>query len=173
MQTLLLNSDYTPLKVLDWRKAMNLVFRGVVEIVEEYDDSEIKSISMSLRCPSVLKLKRFINIFGQKVKFSKYGVFSRDHFTCLYCGCQPGVKNLTIDHVVPRCKGGKTDWTNVVAACSKCNSRKGDKIPYDARMVLKREPFKPDMSSYIKLTINLPKTPEGWANYLNYNTLLE
>jgi 5-methylcytosine-specific restriction endonuclease McrA len=91
----------------------------------------------------------------------------------MYCGCQPGAKNLTIDHVVPRCKGGKTDWYNVVAACQKCNSRKGDKEPYDARMVLKRDPYKPDMSSYIRLTINLPKTPEGWANYLSYSTLLE
>jgi len=172
MHTLLLNSDYTPFKVVTWQKAMNLVFRGAVEVVEEYEDVELKSVSLAIKCPSILRLKRFVNMFGREVKFSKLGIFSRDNFTCQYCGEQPGSAKLTFDHILPRSRGGRTEWTNVITACSKCNSKKSDRTPEEAKMPLRKKAYKPDSSTYIKLNIGLPKTPDGWVTYLNWNKQL-
>ena len=164
---LLLNNDYSPIKVVDWRRAVSLILRDVVEIVEEYNDPDLRLVSMAFRYPSILRLKRFINLFNRNVKFSKTAIFNRDHYTCQYCGDKPNIKSLTFDHVIPRSKDGKTDWFNVVTACRKCNTKKANKTPEEAHMPLRRKPYKPDNAAYIKFTLAIPKTPEGWSAYLS------
>lgn len=169
---LLLNSDYSPLKVLSWQKAITLWFNDKVEIVEEYNDFDIKSVSFTMKCPAVVRLLRYVKGNRSAVKFSRFNVFSRDSFTCQYCGAKPGTNNLTYDHVVPRSRGGKTSWDNIVTACLPCNRKKSDNTPEEARMKLRSQPRKPAASPH-KLTFNIPKTPDAWRSYLYWAQELE
>lgn len=171
-KTLLLNSTFEPLRVISWRRAVILWFEGKVEIVEEYDDFDLTSVSMTIKCPSVVRLFEYVNGRKHRVKFSRVNVFSRDHYTCQYCGKQPGTSSLTYDHVLPRSKGGKTVWENIVTCCVACNSKKADRTPEQARMRLMTKPVKPE-SNPTKVVIGLPKTPDSWRSYLYWNQELE
>lgn len=171
--TLLLNSSYEPLKVIDWKKAVSLWWTGKVEVVEEYDDFDLKSVSVTIKCPAVVRLLKYVKGNRHKVKFSRVNVFSRDKFTCQYCGCQPGIRELTYDHVVPRAQGGKTSWTNIATACYDCNAAKGNRTPEQAGMKLLNKPVKPSSRPHNRFTFNLPKTPEAWRDYLYWNSKLE
>src|ERR1041385_3706166 len=101
-KTLLLNSDYQPLRILSWQRAVMLWFEEKIEILEEYDDFDIKSVSVTIKCPAVVRLLQYVNGRKHRVKFSRVNVFTRDKFMCGYCGDQPGTSSLTYDHVVPR-----------------------------------------------------------------------
>lgn len=171
--TLLLNASYEPMKVISWQKAVSLWFSEKVEIVEEYDDFDLKSVSMTMKCPAVVRLVRYVKNHRTKVKFSRLNVFSRDNFSCQYCGAQPGTRNLTYDHVVPKSRGGKTSWDNIVTACLPCNAKKADRTPKEAKMPLRTKPTKPAARSYNRLVFNIPKTPEAWRSYLYWTQELE
>lgn len=179
-QVLKLNSNFEPLEIISWQDAISLWWNGRVEIVKEYEDFNILSFSIQLddkrmfsgKCPAVVRLLSFVG-FRRKPKYSRLSIFKRDSFQCQYCGVQPGTANLNIDHVVPRAQGGKTTWENVVAACIPCNSRKGNKTPWQAKMILKKDPVRPNPSDMMKLTFNLPKTPEAWRDFLYWNQELE
>lgn len=164
-RTLLLNASYEPLAIVSWQRAVVLVVTGRVEVVEEYD-VDIRSPSIHLKCPSVIRLKKMVKDFKQKVKFSRINVFGRDNFTCQYCGHQPGIEGLTFDHVVPRSSGGKTDWSNIVTACFPCNSKKGSKALADTGMWLKKHPSAPDYLTRIRLALLVRSAPEQWKPYL-------
>jgi 5-methylcytosine-specific restriction endonuclease McrA len=103
--------------------------------VEEYDE-EIRGVSMSIQKPSVVRLKTYARQ-ERRVRFSRENVFRRDKYKCMYCGCTGTAKTLTMDHVVPRSKGGTHTWDNVVTACERCNSLKGDRTPEEAKMSLR------------------------------------
>ena len=122
---LLLNASFEPLRVINWKRALTLVFAGKVEVVEEYT-REIHSISLAVRLPAVVRLLTLIRVRGTGVKFSRQNIYARDNYECQYCGCQPSVSELTYDHIVPRAHGGPTDWTNIVTCCITCNRRKGE-----------------------------------------------
>lgn len=171
--TLLLNSTYEPLKVIPWQRAISLWFTDKVEIVEEYNDFDLKSVSITMKCPAVVRLLRYVRGNRTKVKFSRLNVFSRDKFTCQYCGSQPGTKDLTYDHVLPRARGGKTTWENIVTCCVPCNSKKADRTPKEARMTLLKTPVKPSARAYNRITIQIPKTPAAWRDYLYWEQELE
>lgn len=172
-QTLLLNSTFEPLKIIGWQRAIMLWFDGKVEIVEEYSDFNLTSVSITIKCPAVVRLLQYINGRKHKVKFSRVNVFSRDKFTCQYCGVTPGTSNLTYDHVTPRSKGGKTVWENIATSCIPCNSKKADRTPQEAKMVLRTKPVKPGVSPNTKFIIGLPSTPDQWRSYLYWNQELE
>jgi 5-methylcytosine-specific restriction endonuclease McrA len=171
--TLLLNSTYEPLKVIPWQRAVSLWFTDKVEIVEEYDDFDLKSVSFTMKCPAVVRLLKYVVGNRFKVKFSRINVFARDNFTCQYCKKQPGTRNLTYDHVKPKSRGGKTTWDNIVTSCIPCNSKKADHTLIEARMKLKKLPRKPIERPQLRLTFNIPKTPDAWRNYLYWNQELE
>jgi 5-methylcytosine-specific restriction endonuclease McrA len=164
---LLLNATYEPLKVLSWQKAIMLYFSDKVEIVEEYDDFDLNSPSITIKCPSVIRLKKYVRGDKTKVKFSRSNIFARDQYTCQYCGKQPGVQNLTFDHLRPRASGGKTEWSNIVTACYPCNSKKGDKSLAEAKMYPKQLPFKPDHHPTAHIRWAVSRTPDSWASYLS------
>lgn len=170
-KTLLLNSSYEPMKVISWQKAITLWFADKVEIVEEYNDVDLTTVSFSMKCPSVVRLRKYVKgSNNNRVKFSRMNLFSRDNFTCQYCGSQPGVRHLTYDHVLPKSRGGKTSWENIVTACLPCNSKKADRTPDEARMGLKSKPFRPHERPDVVFTLSLPKTPEAWKNYIIWNS---
>ena len=163
--TLLLNSTFEPLKVVSWKKAVVMVLLDKVEVVEEYDRM-IRAINFTLKLPAVIRLNRFIKKRTPIFKFSRQNLYIRDGGRCQYCGSPFSQKELTYDHVIPRSRGGETDWTNVVTCCVRCNSRKGGGTPEEAGMSLIRKPKAPIWIPLLTMSLGLRETPEPWKNYL-------
>lgn len=113
------------------------------ELVAEEDEPCIRTVRSRLKVPEVIVLSRYDRVPDNSVTFSRRNIFKRDNFVCQYCGAQPGSEELTIDHVLPRSRGGVSSWTNCVLACVDCNSVKADKTPAESGMPLKKEPIKP------------------------------
>ena len=148
---ILLNGDYTFLCLVDWKKAMCLVFADKVKVLK-YSDRIIHGVEKIFRVPALLVLMKVVrSVYRGKVPFSKKNVLVRDRFACAYCG-KTG-KPLTIDHVIPRSKGGSTKWDNCVACCKRCNHIKGAKTPREARMHLVRRPFQPTIAEFINIRL--------------------
>ena len=166
--TLLLNATFEPLKVLAWKKAVVMVILGKVEVVEEYERS-IRGVRFSIKLPAVIRLNRFIKRRTPVVKFSRQNLYIRDRGKCQYCGASFEHKDLTYDHVLPRSKGGQTDWTNVVSCCTPCNLKKGGKTPEEAGMSLIRRPKAPIWIPLLNLSLGIEETPAPWKNYLYLN----
>lgn len=156
---LVLNKNYIPCYVTNLRHAFSLLFREVAYVLDEdnytYDiwnwidiepvDGEeyISTVSRKIRIPKIIIAETDVEMRFNRPKISRLGIFMRDAFCCQYCGRRFSQKGLTIDHVIPRSRGGKTDWTNVVTACVACNMKKGDRTPDEAGMMLIREPRVP------------------------------
>ena len=140
---LVLNADYRPLSyyplsLWSWQDSIKSVFLDRVSIVSYYD-RQIRSPSFSMKLPSVIALKSYIRPQSNP-NFTRFNVFLRDKFSCQYCGSK---KELTFDHLLPRSKGGKTDWDNVVTACSSCNVKKGGRLLKKSGMSLNQMPYQP------------------------------
>jgi 5-methylcytosine-specific restriction endonuclease McrA len=164
---LLLNADYEPLNVCDLRRAFRLVFGEKAEVIE-YDHTEVRTPTEVLRAPSVIRLQYRIKRPRPRVRLSRREVFNRDGHVCVYCGKR--TSKLTLDHVVPRHRGGPHSWSNLVAACSSCNHRKGGRLPEEAGMRLKRPPYEPkcDLYSLYSTYLTDPRN-EAWRDYLTLN----
>ncbi|MBP6832752.1 MAG: HNH endonuclease [Deltaproteobacteria bacterium] len=160
--TLLLNATFEPLKIISWQRAVTLMFLGKAELVEAYDEI-IRGISTSIAMPSVVRLRRYAR-HDRRVKFSRGNVYRRDGYACQYCGVQPGASRLTLDHVVPRARGGRMEWTNIVTCCVTCNGRKADRTPEQARMELARPPVRPARMCAVARA-EAPHT--AWIDYLD------
>ena len=172
---LVLNADYRPLSyyplsLWSWQDAVRDVFLDRVNIVSEYD-REIRSPSFSMKLPSVISLKNFIKP-SQYPNFTRFNVFLRDKFTCQYCGDK---KDLTFDHLLPKSKGGLTDWNNVVTACSSCNVKKGGKLYKNCDLRLSNKPFAPTVEDLHRNGRNFPPNflHESWMDYLYWDIELE
>jgi 5-methylcytosine-specific restriction endonuclease McrA len=161
-----LNASYEPLRIVDWKRAVTLVLLNKVEILEEYPRT-VRSVSLELRVPSILRLTKFIRRAPRaRVQFSRSSVFVRDGHTCQYDGRQYPVGDLTIDHVVPRSLGGRSTWDNVVTCCTDCNRRKGGRTPEEAGLVLIRAPTRPLGMGSVLFTSGLKAVPDSWRPYL-------
>ncbi len=173
-QTLLLNATYEPLRVVHWQKAITLWAQGKVEIVAEYD-REVRSVSFSIRLPSVIRLLRRIRVRRtmEYVPFSRANIYARDQHKCQYCGGGFPTSELTFDHVVPVAQGGRKDWENIVTCCVGCNRRKGGRTPEQAGMRLLRAPRKPDRAPALRITFRLPHAPDSWRDYIYWNAELD
>ena len=161
---LLLNSNYEPLNVCDTRRAFRLLFGEKAEVLE-YDHHEVRTPRTAYRAPSVIRLQYLIKRPRPRVRLSRREVFARDGHACQYCGRQ--THELTLDHVVPRHRGGSHTWDNLVTACKACNHRKGAKTLDEARMRLHRPPAEPRADVYALFTPYLadPRN-EAWRTYL-------
>jgi 5-methylcytosine-specific restriction endonuclease McrA len=164
-RTLLLNTTFEPLGVISWRKAITLVFLGKVEIVKEYD-REIRGVSCTFRQPSVIRLRRFVRNNHSNVKFSRRNIFLRDNHTCQYCGKAFDPKHLTCDHIVPRSRGGVTEWTNIVTSCIRCNVKKGNRLPDEVEMYPRKRPARPNGFYMLMLHVGIQVLPEYWREYV-------
>jgi 5-methylcytosine-specific restriction endonuclease McrA len=172
---LVLNADYRPLSyyplsLWSWQDAVRDVFLDRVNIVSEYD-REIRSPSFSMKLPSVISLKKFIKP-SQHPNFTRFNVFLRDKFSCLYCGER---NNLTFDHLIPKSKGGITSWENVVTACTCCNVKKGNKFSRECGMYPKMKPYRPTDEQLHKNGRNFPPNflHQSWLDYLYWDVHLE
>jgi 5-methylcytosine-specific restriction endonuclease McrA len=124
----------------------------------------IRSARLRLPIPEVITLARYDRLPSTAITFSRRNVAKRDHYTCQYCGAQPGGEAITIDHVVPRSQGGTSSWTNCVAACEDCNARKGDRTPDQAGMKLRHRPVRPEWKPfYAAQGVSI----ESWARFVN------
>jgi len=175
---LVLNADfrplsYFPLSLWCWQDAVKAVFLDRVSVLSEYD-AEVRSPSQTIRLPSVIALKDYVP-GARRPAFTRFNVFLRDAFHCQYCGGREPTPELTFDHVIPRSRGGRTTWENVVTACSGCNLRKGNNLPRECRMFPRHAPRQP---STWELQENGRAFPpnylhESWRDYLYWDTELE
>jgi 5-methylcytosine-specific restriction endonuclease McrA len=165
MRTLLLMPWMDPHKVITWERAVVLVVLGKVDVLEEYDEA-IRGPSLELRTPAVVRLKKARRATKHVVRFSRVNVYTRDGFRCQYCGEKREMRDLNYDHVVPRVRGGKTVWENIVTSCYACNDRKGSRTPAEAGMKLLRKPFKPNSLPVTPaLRVTRSDMPEVWLPY--------
>ena len=172
---LVLNADfrplsYYPLSLWCWQDAVKSVFLDRVSIVSNYK-RKVRSPSFEMNLPSVIALKSFIKP-SENPNFTRFNVFLRDKFACQYCGDK---KDLTFDHLLPKSKGGLTDWENVVTACSTCNVRKGGKLYKDCDLKLASKPFSPSIEDLHKNGKNFPPNflHESWMDYLYWDIELQ
>jgi 5-methylcytosine-specific restriction endonuclease McrA len=143
-QVLLLNQDNTPLNIITIGKAFKLISKDKVWVDDSSNECyEVVSVSKIVKIPKILILKYYVKLPYKKVAANRKNIFSRDKYTCQYCGIELCDKTATIDHIVPRCKGGGSSWTNMVAACKQCNLFKGNRTPKEAKMSLKTKPKEP------------------------------
>ena len=172
---LVLNADfrplsYYPLSLWCWQDAVKSVFLNRVSIVSTYQ-RKVRSPSFEMSLPSVIALKSFIKP-SEHPNFTRFNVFLRDKFACQYCGSK---EDLTFDHLLPKSKGGITDWENVVTACSTGNVKKGGKLYNKCDLKLKRKPFAPSVDDLHKNGRNFPPNflHESWMDYLYWDIELE
>jgi 5-methylcytosine-specific restriction endonuclease McrA len=161
---LVLNASYEPLNVTTVRRAHVLVFKGKAEVIEELD-RPLTSATTSFPWPHVIRLVQYVRVPRTvQRKISRRALFARDGWRCVYCGTTSG--RLTLDHVVPRSRGGESIWENVVTACAPCNLRKGDRLLHEVRMELRSAPRAPTPALFIKLAA--PTVPSGWSPYIGH-----
>ncbi len=172
---LVLNADfrplsYYPLSLWSWQDAIKAVFLDRVNIVSHYE-RHVRSPTFEMKLPSVVSLKTYIKP-SRHPAFTRFNVFLRDRFICQYCGAR---EELTFDHVIPRSKGGMTTWENVVAACSPCNLRKGDKLCADVDMHPSLEPYQPSINDLHRNGRSFPPNylHDSWMDYLYWDSVLE
>ena len=146
----LLNADYTFLNLVNWKRAICLMAKGKVEVVKDSPKTIRNADGAEVKIPAVMRLIKLIRtIYRTSVAFTKRNVLIRDHFRCAYCGASK--EKLSIDHIIPKSKGGKMTFENCVAACRACNLKKGGRTPSEARMFLKIKPFQPTISEFLRL----------------------
>jgi 5-methylcytosine-specific restriction endonuclease McrA len=160
---LVLNQNYEPLNVCDVRRALGMLIGGKAEIVEN-GRGELRSTSRTVPFPSVIRLSYLIRRPRPRVRLTRREIFRRDSYTCQYCGLQS--RSLTMDHVVPRHRGGEHSWTNLVSACPSCNRRKGGRTPEEARMALLHVPYEP-RPTVIYLFGQHLEVNDGWHKFLD------
>ena len=151
---ILLNGDYSFLNIISWQRAICLMVKGKTEILKN-TDRVISNCDGSIKffVPAVMRLIKVIrSIYRTRVPFSKRNVMVRDRFECAYCGSR---KRLTIDHVIPKSRGGKSTFENCVTACKDCNNKKNNKTPSESKMYLKRQPYAPTISEYIRARVDM------------------
>ena len=164
-RTLLLNATYEPLTIIDWQKAIALVFLRKGEVLAHYDRT-VRSARQEHTLPAVVRLVRRVSWRKLGVRFSRHHVYKRDAFTCQYCNTQFPTSKLTLDHVVPRSVGGPTSWTNIVTCCVDCNQLKADQTPEQAGMRLARKPYAPYWMQLSVPRQDEDKAAELWEPYL-------
>jgi 5-methylcytosine-specific restriction endonuclease McrA len=158
---LVLNNDYTPLNITDLKRAFNLIYKGKAEVVTFNGEKPIITELKNYVRPTIIRLLYYITIPFRKVTLNRENIFKRDDNECLYCGSK---KNLTIDHVTPKSKGGKNTWQNLVTCCKRCNISKDSKTLKEANMKLKYNPYRPTYLQFIK-NISIKDNSE-WTDYL-------
>lgn len=173
MQTLVLDQGYQPHRIVSWQRAMLMIFDGKVEVLEDYDEEVWRGGTVIIKMPAVVRLLHRIR--GKRsIKFSRINVAMRDNFSCQYCNTRLPLKKLTYDHVVPRSRGGRTRWENIVMACYPCNERKANRTPTEAGMRLRSTPAKPSDLPVVAFRVTPSESiPDAWRDWLYWNTELE
>ena len=175
-RVLLLNgSTWEPLDIISVPRAINLILAQKVVVVE-VTGKFLRSVSRKFEIPSVIALKTYINVPRRRATWSRRAVLTRDGYKCIYCLAKPGdvvqgqvlsKNDMTIDHILPRSRGGKDVWTNTACACYLCNRRKGDRLPGEAGMKLQWEPRRP-RTNYLVLEVG--SGPDSWKRFVEFKS---
>ena len=160
-KVLVLNADYSAISVCSVPKAFLLVYLEKAELLKGDDRARLRTVSTSFPLPSVIKLHHYVSMPYKGVVLNRQNIFKRDGNKCAYCGQS---RELTLDHVIPKSRGGKTNWDNLITACKRCNGRKGNDTPEEAAMPLLRKPFKPSFVMFLRDFSG--SLSEIWAPYL-------
>jgi len=166
-RVLVLNASYEPINVCTVRRAIVLILKGVAR-AEESSLHTIRSASLVMQAPSVIRLVEYIHVPFERKSLSRKNILLRDHNTCQYCGEVFPPQELTLDHVIPRSRGGDSNWDNLVACCRRCNNRKGDRTPEEARMKLLKKPQSFSLHVNRQIIRYLGRADETWRKYLFY-----
>ena len=176
---LVLNADfqplsYLPLSLCSWQDAVTAVCRGKVNVIEAYDDCQIRWASGAMPMPSVIALKQYVPSKPYPA-FTRFNVFLRDKFTCQYCGDKFCSKDLTFDHVIPKSKGGTSKWDNIVSVCVDCNVEKGNRLLKGSGMHLLNPPRQPSFYELQNSARGFPPRflHETWRDYLYWDSQLD
>lgn len=159
---LVLNATFEPINVCTVRRAVVLLLKEKAEVIE-HGEFVLRSATQTVSRPVVIRLVSYVRVprDTHRRKITRRAVFARDDWTCQYCGAR---SNLTVDHVIPRSKGGPSSWENIVASCAPCNLRKGNALPRQAGMRLQRQPRTP--SPHVFIHVASPTIPAAWLQYL-------
>ena len=175
---LVLNADYRPLSYFplslwSWQEAVKAIFRESVTVISEYDRT-VRSPGMEMKLPSVIALNDYVAT-ARSPAFTRFNVFLRDNWDCQYCGNKFRTKELTFDHVIPRSRGGRTSWDNIVTACQGCNTKKGAKMPHECDMYPLQEPRQPTIFELQDQGKSFPPNflHESWGDFLYWDTELD
>jgi 5-methylcytosine-specific restriction endonuclease McrA len=171
-RTLLLTQGYEPIQIISWQRAITLLALDKVEVVEEYD-ALIRATSLVIQVPAVVRLRKLFRSSPKPVKFSRVNIYARDGYRCQYCGLACTTDELTYDHVVPRSKGGKTTWENIVSACYACNRTKANRTPGEARMKLLSVPKRPMWMPAVQIRVSTTSVPDAWRDYVYWTGEVE
>jgi len=161
-KVLVLNQSYEPISICSPRKAIVLIFLSKAEIIAEYPNKKIRTINNSYTFPSVIKLKTYIKIPFKNVELSRKNIIKRDGNRCQYCGRKS--LEMTVDHIIPKSRGGQETWENLTSACIKCNNIKGNRTPEEAGMKLLSKPRKPNHLTF--LIQNIDNIDNSWKTFL-------
>lgn len=154
-RVLVLNADYTPLNIISIKRGFNLVYNGKAEVVKTSDNPIVAGYKTYVR-PLIIRLYNYIRFKFKQIRVNRNRIYKRDGHECVYCGSS---KNLTLDHIIPKSRGGKNDWTNLTTCCIKCNLKKANRTPEEAGMVLRKKPFEPSIVHEVMNT----NVGEAWA----------
>ena len=146
-KVLVLNQDYSAFTICSVPKAFLLVYLKKADLVAESSTEKLRSVSETFPMPSVIRLHKYVYLPYRGVMLTRQNIFKRDNHQCQYCGTP---EELTLDHVIPKSRGGRTSWDNLITACKRCNSRKGDYTPEEASMALYQKPFKPSFIMFLR-----------------------
>ena len=163
-QVLMLNCNYEPMSVVSAKKAIILLYLGKAELVERYDHW-VRSVTTRMPLPSIVRLVSYVRVPHKRIILTRKNILKRDGRQCQYCGTRTGP--FTVDHVIPRDRGGQDTWENLVCACLRCNTKKGNRTPEEAGMRLLRKPRKPNHLFFIQHFIGV--LDERWKPYLFMN----
>ena len=161
-KVLILNQNYEPMSIINVRKAIVLLYLGKAELIEANDALRVRSISMTMPFPSIVRLGVYIRVPYKKIILSRKNILRRDNHKCQYCGRSD--LTLTVDHVMPISRAGEDTWENLVCACVHCNNKKGDRTPDEAAMPLKRKPMRPNHVTFIRHFVG--SVDDRWKPYL-------
>jgi 5-methylcytosine-specific restriction endonuclease McrA len=156
-KVLVLNTTFSPINITSWKRAITLLFKDKAESIE----ASGKLVNGKYILPFVIKLKNYVPMPLNGMVLSRKNIFLRDNFVCQYCGKEG---NLTIDHILPKSRGGDDSWSNTVVCCVRCNNKKGDKTLEEAGMKLAGTPYKPPSMLYLHMT-RMANVPKIWNDY--------
>ncbi|MGH9755073.1 MAG: HNH endonuclease [Blastocatellia bacterium] len=166
-RVLVLNSTYEPINVCTIRRAIVLILKGVAR-AEERHETELHSARARMLAPSVIRLIEYVHIPFERKSLSRKNILLRDHYTCQYCDKVFNPSELTLDHVIPKSRGGSSNWDNLVASCKRCNNRKGNGTPDEVGMKLVKRPQSFSMHVNRQIMRYLGRTDAAWRKYLYY-----
>lgn len=163
-KVLKLNQSYEPIEIVGWKRAAKLIALGKAEVLKEYD-KEGRTADAIFRFPAVIRLVKAFPRPKKRIRYCKQNVFARDRWYCAYCKRKFTSSELTADHVIPKARGGKTCWENIVSCCKECNTKKKDKTPQEAGMTLSTMPIVPDYVPTFIFNLSRMEIPEAWKDF--------